>query len=273
MTAAWQHASPGAYAMAGPTGTVTRESDGRVMVDATGIYYRQLNEQLRQLALAGARAIDVVKVYGQRYLGTSLPKGVHLRLYGTPGNDLATFMDGPTIEVFGNAQDGVGNTMNDGEVVVHGSAADVLAMSMRGGKLWVKGSVGYRCGIHMKEYGDKVPQVVIGGSSQDFFGEYMAGGTLILLGLDLAPGEPYKANFIGTGMHGGRIFMRGEVDPTKMGKEVGLAAPDAAESEQLAAAVNRYCELFGGDPAEILATPFVKLYPKSLRPYGRLYAY
>lgn len=38
-------------------------------------------------------------------------------------------------------------------------------------------------------------------------------------------------------------------------------------------AVPRYAARFGGDAASILAAPFVKLYPKSLRPYGRLYAY
>ena len=43
------------------------------------------------------------------------------------------FMDGPTVEVFGNAQDGVGNTMNGGTVVVHGNAGDVLGYGMRGG--------------------------------------------------------------------------------------------------------------------------------------------
>jgi glutamate synthase domain-containing protein 3 len=259
--------------MAGPTGKITYQPDGRAVVDARGIYYRQLNEQLRQLVKTGAKEIDVINVYGQRYLGTSIPEHVKLRIYGTPGNDMAFAMHGPEIEVFGNAQDGLGNTMDEGEVIVHGSAGDVLAMSMRGGSLWVKGNVGYRCGIHMKEYGDKVPLVVIGGSCQDFFGEYMAGGSVVLLGLGLAAGETHKAAFMGTGMHAGRIFVRGTVDPGQVGKEVGLTEPDAAELEQIRAAVRRYVELFGGDEAEIMATPFVKMYPKSLRPYGRLYAY
>ena len=64
------------------------------------------------------------------------------------------FMDGPTLEVFGNAQDGVGNTMNAGTVIVHGDAGDVLGYGMRGGKVFIKGDVGYRVGIHMKAYED-----------------------------------------------------------------------------------------------------------------------
>ena len=60
---------------------------------------------------------------------------------------------------------------------------------------------GYRTALHMKEYEDKRPMVVIGGSSQDFLGEYMAGGIVILLGL----GEiPHSGNFIGHGHAWGR---------------------------------------------------------------------
>ena len=51
---------------------------------------------------------------------------------GTPGNDLASFMDGPHIVVHGNAQDGGGNTMNGGEVIVHGRAGDVTGHAMPG---------------------------------------------------------------------------------------------------------------------------------------------
>ncbi len=42
--------------------------------------------------------------------------------------------------------------MNAGKIVVHGHAGDVLGYAMRGGKLFIKGDVGYRVGIHMKEY-------------------------------------------------------------------------------------------------------------------------
>ena len=47
-------------------------------------------------------------------------KDLTIEVHGTPGQDMAMFMDGPTVEVFGNAQDGVGNTMNAGKVIVHG---------------------------------------------------------------------------------------------------------------------------------------------------------
>ena len=56
-----------------------------------------------------------MNVNGQRYIGTGLRgEGLRIEVHGTPGQAVAMFMDGPTVEVFGNAQDGVGNTMNAG---------------------------------------------------------------------------------------------------------------------------------------------------------------
>ena len=242
-----------------------------VKVDALGLHYRELNARLRELVSEGARHIEIHNVYGQRYIGTDLGAPVLIDIYGTPGNDLGAFMDGPSLVVHGNAQDGCGNTMNEGQIVVHGHAGDILGLSMRGGKIFVKEDVGYRVGIHMKEYKEKVPQVVIGGTAQDFLGEYMAGGILIVLGLNLKPGERHKANFIGTGMHSGVIFLRGEVAPYQLGKEVRVAQPNEAEQAKLGALVTEFAQHFGLDPVSILAAPFTKLYPLYLRPYGRLY--
>ena len=133
--------------------------------------------------------------------------------------------------------------------------------------------MGYRCAIHMKEYQDKRPTVVIGGTAQDFLGEYMAGGTLVMLGLTLGEGEEHQASFIGTGMHGGVIYIRGSVEDYQLGKEVGVVKPGDEDLLRLQEAVSEYCGHFGGDAEVILKDRFIKLYPKSLRPYGRLYAY
>jgi glutamate synthase domain-containing protein 3 len=182
-------------------------------------------------------------------------------------------MDGPKIIVHGNAQDGCGNTMNSGEIIIHGHAGDILGLSARGGKIFVREDVGYRAGIHMKEYQGKKPMVVIGGTAQDFLGEYMAGGILILLGLNLKEGEQHKANFIGTGMHGGVIYMRGEVQEFQLGKEVGVAELDENDYLILKELVGEFAYHFGYDAEEILKYKFTKLFPLYLRPYGRLYAY
>jgi glutamate synthase domain-containing protein 3 len=125
----------------------------------------------------------------------------------------------------------------------------------------------------MKEYKDKKPVLVIGGTAQDFLGEYMAGGILILLGLTLKEGEAYKANFIGTGMHGGVIYLRGSIKDYQLGKEVGIAELDETDYSTLKKYVGEFVSYFNGDAEKILNHKFTKLYPRWLRPYGRLYAY
>ena len=247
--------------------------NGKVVVDAQGIYYRELNRLLLEiLEKKGPEEIELRNITGQRYIGTSLKRPVHIDIFGTPGSDLGAFMNGPVIRVYGNAQDGCANTMNEGRIVIYGHAGDILGMSMRGGKVFVKDDIGYRGAIHMKEYKDKIPVVVIGGTAQDFLGEYMAGGVVILLDLNRGK-ESHKPHFIGTGMHGGRIFLRGDIEEHRLGKEVGVVEPDEDDRKVLEENIKEFCDYFGYDPSDILKEPFIKLYPKYLRPYGRLYAY
>jgi glutamate synthase domain-containing protein 3 len=247
--------------------------DTTVKIDTAGVYYRDLNARLRSIAGDHVVKIDLVNVHGQRYIGTDINKPVEIEIFGTPGNDLGAFMNGPRIIVRGNAQDGCGNTMNEGEIIVHGRAGDTVGLSARGGKIFIKGDVGYRAGIHMKEYKEKKPVIVIGGTAQDFFGEYMAGGVLILLGLNLAAGERHRTKYIGTGMHGGVIYVRGDIAGWQLGKEVGVTELGAADRDTLNKYIVEFAGEFDYDAEKILADKFIKLYPRWLRPYGRLYAY
>jgi len=248
--------------------------DGTVLnIDASGIYYRDLNATLREAISDSARKIELHNVHGQRYIGTDLNKPVEIEIFGTPGNDLGAFMNGPRITVHGNAQDGCGNTMNDGEIVIHGHAGDIIGLSARGGKIFVREDVGYRAGIHMKEYQGKKPVIVIGGTAQDFLGEYMAGGILILLGLNLDEGQSHRARFIGTGMHGGLIYIRGNVEDYQLGKEVGLVELDEKDHQILHQFVGEFAAHFGYNAETIMKCSFIKLFPRWLRPYGRLYTY
>ena len=244
-----------------------------VTIDAKGVFYRELNTKLRQVVLNGNQKIELRNVYGQRYIGTDLDKPVEIEIFGTPGNDLGAFMDSPRIIVHGNAQDGCGNTMNNGEIIIHGHAGDILGLSARGGKIFVREDVGYRAGIHMKEYQEKKPMIVIGGTAQDFLGEYMAGGIMVLLGLNFKEEERHKANFIGTGMHGGVIYMRGEVQEFQLGREIGVAELDKDDHLILKKLVGEFASYFNYNAQEILKHKFTKLFPLYLRPYGRLYAY
>ncbi|MDI6692712.1 MAG: hypothetical protein QMD76_05325 [Anaerosomatales bacterium] len=253
-----------------------RRTEGDAVVfDANGVYYQQLNDAIRAAVEAGAKRIVVENANGQRYIGAGLrARDLRIEVHGTAGNDLASFMDGPTVEVFGNAQDGVGNTMASGKVVVHGDAGDVLGYGMRGGRVYVRGDVGYRVGIHMKAYEGLVPIVVCGGKARDFFGEYMAGGMLVLLGMNTQfPDDPVAGGFLGTGMHGGVIYVRGTVEPWQCGKEVGVTPADEADIAALTPVLEEYCASLGLDLAEVLSEPFTRIAPVSHRPYGKLYAY
>lgn len=191
-----------------------------------------------------------------------------IQIYGTPGNDLAAFMDGPVIEVHGNTQDGVGNTMNDGKIIVYGRAGDIVGYSMRGGEIYIRDNVGYRCGIHMKEYMEKKPIIVVGGTAQDYLGEYMAGGILVVLGLNLNKDLVHKARFIGTGMHGGVIYLRGIAQ--SIGKEVTTTPMKKEDYDQIEFLVDSFKKHFSIED-DIPVSDFSKLIPVSKRPYGRLY--
>lgn len=242
-------------------------------INASGLYYRDLNSQIREAIAKGEKEITVKNVNGQYYIGDGLRGNTSIILEGVPGNDLAAFMDGPTIRIKSNAQDNIGNTMNSGKVIVEGNAGDVLGYGMRGGKLHIKGDVGYRIGIHMKGMKKQAPTIVVGGTAGDFFGEYMAGGVLILLGLNEKDEKPLVGDYLGTGMHGGAIYIRGEVDKNLCGAEVGILEPDEEDMKVLKESLTDFCKDLGLNYDEIMKKSFKKLAPVSARPYGNLYAY
>jgi glutamate synthase domain-containing protein 3 len=244
-----------------------------VRIDANGSHYRELNRLIRKAVTQGARRIELHDVCGQRYIATNLRTEAEIHIRGTPGNDLGAFLDGSRLIVHGNAQDGCGNTMNEGEIIVHGRAGDIAGLSARGGKIFIREDVGYRAGIHMKEYRGNGPALVIGGTAQDFLGEYMAGGTIVLLGLTLSGEDSHRASFVGTGMHGGVIYLRGHIDEHQLGKEVGVGRINRKDRAILRDLVTEFAGHFGFDADKILASRFVKLVPLYLRPYGRLYTY
>ena len=89
-------------------------------IDAMGLHYRELNQQIRTAVEAGETDFELDNVCGHRYIGCGLDAPVDIRIHGIPGNDLASFMSGPRVWCSGNAQDAIANTMSDGLVVVPG---------------------------------------------------------------------------------------------------------------------------------------------------------
>lgn len=244
------------------------------VVDATGkdrygrpIDYRYINEEIRKAIAGGAKHVTVDGVMGQRYIGSACSqKDLYIEVKGTPGNNLGAFLNGPTIEVFGNAQDMTGNTMSSGRIVVHGNAWDVTGLAARGGRILVKGNSGYRVGIHMKQFGTQVPTVVIGGRAGDYLGEYMAGGVILILGLDTPSEESPVGRSIGAGIHGGIIFVRGRVEEHQLG--TGAAVKDLTDEDKakLEDMVSDFERSFGVEVSHDWSE-YTKVVPLSSRPF------
>lgn len=237
-------------------------------LNAALVQYRDLNEEIRRHHLEGEDKIVVTGVNGHRYIGNSLEGPAHLEIHGVPGNDLAMFMDGASIEVFGNVQDSAANTMNGGLLIVHGSAGDTLGYGLRGGEIFIRDDVGYRCGIHMKEYQQQVPLMVIGGAAGCFLGEYMAGGIILVLNLDDRRGAvgPYCAS----GMHGGRIYIRGTAKE-HLFKGVTLSPIDETELAYIQDCAARYSRYFMKAVPDLNLDDLFRVSPQGSRPYHKMY--
>jgi glutamate synthase domain-containing protein 3 len=244
-----------------------------VRIDARDLHYRELNRSIREAVAAGETSFELVNVNGQRYIADGVKGDLRFDIHGVPGNDLAAFMDGPTVCVHNNAQDAIGNTMNAGRVLVHGDAGDVVGYAMRGGQILIRGSVGYRVGIHMKAFRDRLPVMVVGGTAGDFLGEYMAGGLLIVLGLERRTGEHLIGDWCATGMHGGTIYLRGEVDPDRIASQFAAVRPaEEADRAHMRPHLEAFCQAFSLDAADLSGDEFVRVVPISHRPYGAKYA-
>ncbi|MDW5561962.1 MAG: hypothetical protein SA339_01960 [Methanomassiliicoccus sp.] len=256
------------------TKTVVLDGVKETTIDVSGrdqwgrpIDQRELNIEVRKAIGEGADRIILEGVMGQRYIASAATnRCLYIGIKGTPGNDLGAFMDGPTLEVFGNAQDMTGNTMSSGRIVIHGNAWDVTGLAARGGRILVKGSSGYRVGIHMKAFGSSKPSVVIGGSTGDYLGEYMAGGTVLVLGHGVPEAESPVGTFIGAGMHGGVIYVHGRVDEHQLGTGAKLCPLEAEDREAIEELLSDFERSFGMTEERDWER-YSKIMPMSSRPF------
>lgn len=238
-----------------------------MQIQAPGRTGPQLNQLMEQ---AGEGRVCLQDVCGQRYLAAGRA-GFSLDIHGTPGNALGAWLDGCTIRVHGNAQDAVGDTMNSGSIRIEGMAGDAVGYAMRGGEIFVRDSAGYRCGVHMKASDRTQPLLVIGGTAGSFLGEYLAGGSILVLGIGAEDRVPV-GNFCGRGMYGGRIILRTRHLPPDLSSRLTVRAPRPEEMGQLRQWVGRYCRMFDLPPLETQPEDFRIIEPDSANPYQRLYA-
>lgn len=232
--------------------------------------YEEINEEINQVLLSKNKAV-VKDVNGQRYIGCALDKGKTVEIYGTAGNDLACYLNGGKVVLFGNGQDAVGNTMGGGEIIIHGHTGDALGYGMRDGQIYIRDNVACRGGIHMKEFRSMKPVLVIGENAGSFLGEYMAGGTIVLLGLNLKRGDKLFGTHCASGMHGGKIFVRGSFPKENLSPNIKVVSLSDDDKKELETYVKNYCRFFDEDFECVMNKPFKKLVPATSRPYADLY--
>jgi len=159
--------------------------------------------------------------------------------------------------------------MNDGKIIIHGNAGDALGYAMRGGCIFVRGDAGYRTGIHMKEYKEKKPVIVIGGKAGSFLGEYLAGGLIVVLGLD--SDEVPVWYFTGTGMHGGKIFVRTDKELVSLPAQVSAEVANSKDLQEITPYIEEFSGYFGMNAQKLLKDRYYVLKPNAKNPYKQLY--
>lgn len=236
-----------------------------MVINAEGLDFKVLNDNIRE---AGSD-IELCGCLGQRFIAAGMSEK-NLSIKGIPGNALGAYLNGAKIFVHSNAQDAVGDTMNDGEIIIDGNVGDAAGYAMRGGKIFVRGNAGYRAGIHMKAYKQKHPTLIIGGRSGSFLGEYQAGGTIIVLGLN-TDGKPIVGNFPCTGMHGGKMYLRSNCAGIEFPRQVTAHSATKEDMREIKSEIEEFCELFGFDVEKILASPFTVILPDTSNPFKQMY--
>ena len=235
------------------------------IINAANLNYRVLNEALR-------RTDDdciIEGCCGQRFIAAGM-SDKNITVNGIPGNALGAYLNNANITVKSNAQDAVGDTMNEGKILICGSIGDAAGYAMRGGKIYIQGNAGYRAGIHMKEYKEKKPLMIIGGYAGSFLGEYQAGGVIIVLGLSRNK-KRIVGNFPCTGMHGGKIFLRDDCHDIKFPEQVTARPASREDLDELREYLSDFCSAFNYQIDDLLSAPFTVITPDSKNPYKQMY--
>lgn len=185
-----------------------------LIIDSSSFSADELQPEL-QKSCPGQERVKILNISNHRFALSGFSGNTEFDLYGDPGNCFANLLDGPVVRVHGDCEDDICDSMQAGRVTIDGSVGDIACQAMQGGHVYIRGDAGNRTGMQMREFGEKKPALVIGGITGDFLGEYMAGGTIIALNLN---GEEVPVGFnTASGMIGGRIYIRGNLNPERIG--------------------------------------------------------
>lgn len=198
--------------------------DRTLLLDGRGVPPdgpRSLARRVCDAIEAGYRRLMLVHTRGHRFLGSGLGAttfGVRIDVYGSPGDYLASGLDGAEIVVHANGQDQLAQIMKAGRLVVHGDVGQTFMYAAKGGQAFILGNAAGRPMINAVGK----PRVVINGTCLDYLaesfmaGDPLAGGGFVILNAvafdeegrlrDLP--EPYPGGNLFSLASGGAIFLR-----------------------------------------------------------------
>lgn len=177
--------------------------------------------ELVRLRNLGYQHLVVVHTRGHRFIGNGFgPQSNDLRIdvYGSPGDYLASGIDGMEIYVHNNAQDQLAQIMKAGKLVVYGDVGQTFGYAAKGGEFYILGNAAGRPMINAVGK----PRVVINGTCLDYLAEsFMAGdphnggGFVVLNGVHLNDDgqlaeldTPYPGGNLFSLASGGAIYVR-----------------------------------------------------------------
>ena len=153
----------------------------RMVVDARGFPPQgedSLGREIQRIVEAGFHRILLAHCKGQRFIGSGLgPETGDLVIdaFGSPGDYLASGLDGAQITVHNNGQDQLAQIMKAGRLVVHGDVGQTFMYGAKGGEAYILGNAAGRPLINAVGK----PRVVINGTCLDYLAEsFMAGDPL-----------------------------------------------------------------------------------------------
>ena len=205
---------------------------------------RSLARKIVRLHQLGFCKFILAHVKGHRFIANGLgadTRGVHIDVYGSSGDYLASGIDGAEVVVHGDGQDQLAQIMKDGKLIVHGSVGQTFLYAGKGGCAFVLGNAAGRPLINAV---GKL-RVVINGTCLDYLAEsFMAGdplhggGFAILNGITLNDqgqivelDTPYPGGNLFSLASGGAIYIRdphGKVSEQQLngGEFSSLEEPD-----------------------------------------------
>ena len=201
-----------------------QREDVTLLIDARA-YPIEGNDSLARAIVTlyqrGFRRFIVANTRGHRFIGCGmgvLSDSLRIDVYGSPGDYLASGIDGAEVIVHGSAQDQLAQIMKGGKLVVYGDVGQTFMYGAKGGDVFIQGNAAGRPLINAVGK----PRVVINGTCLDYLAEsFMAGDPLHDGGFVIVNGvsfdedgrlrdmdAPYPGGNLFSLASGGAIYMR-----------------------------------------------------------------